>query len=171
MTKNRVMLLLLGLLLAGGLLCQGCASIISKSEYDVRICSNPSGANFTIIDKKGEVVRTGTTPETVIDLKAGAGWFSGQDYKVKFTKPGYQPLEAEIEQGLDGWYLFGNLFFGGVIGYLIVDPLTGAMWTLKDLTVDLQPSSGACLPSDRRLKILTLNQVPENLRPRLVRIN
>lgn len=30
---------------------------------------------------------------------------------------------------MNGWYI-GNLLFGGIIGLLIVDPATGAMWTL-----------------------------------------
>ena len=170
MTKDKGMVLLLGLFLAGGLLCQGCASIISKSTYDVNISTTPANANFTVFNKKGEAVETGTTPETV-RLKAGAGWFSGQDYTVKFDKSGYTPLEAQIKRGVDGWYIFGNIFFGGLIGWVIVDPLTGAMWTLEDLQVDLQPSGSACLPSQNQLKILTLDQVPETLRPRLVRIN
>jgi hypothetical protein len=32
---------------------------------------------------------------------------------------------------MDGWYI-GNILFGGVIGFLIVDPATGAMWKLGD---------------------------------------
>lgn len=32
---------------------------------------------------------------------------------------------------MDGWYM-GNLLFGGFIGFLIVDPATGAMWKLDD---------------------------------------
>jgi hypothetical protein len=33
---------------------------------------------------------------------------------------------------MDGWYI-GNILFGGLIGILIVDPLTGAMWKLDDV--------------------------------------
>jgi hypothetical protein len=170
MTKDKGTFVLLSLLLVGAVLCQGCASIISKSKYPVSISSTPSNASVTIFNKKGEAIHTATTPTTVT-LKAGAGWFSGEDYTVKFTKQGYKPYEARIERGLDGWYVFGNILFGGLVGWVIVDPLTGAMWTLDDLHVSLDPSTSACLPNQNQLKIVTLDQVPDNLRSRLVRIN
>jgi hypothetical protein len=34
-----------------------------------------------------------------------------------------------INARIDGWY-FANLFLGGWIGMLLVDPLTGAMWKI-----------------------------------------
>lgn len=35
-----------------------------------------------------------------------------------------------------GWYIAGNLLVGGILGWLIVDPLSGAMWTLSPAQVD-----------------------------------
>ena len=32
---------------------------------------------------------------------------------------------------MDGWYI-GNIVFGGLIGWLVVDPASGAMWKLQD---------------------------------------
>ena len=49
-----------------------------------------------------------------------------------------QAYTSKIPYDVSGWYAGGNLFFGGLIGYLIVDPMTGAMWTLKDLHVNLE---------------------------------
>ena len=34
---------------------------------------------------------------------------------------------------IDGWY-WGNLFLGGILGMLAVDPATGAMWALPART-------------------------------------
>lgn len=147
----------------------GCASIVSKSDYPVTISSNPQGAEITIVDDDGVTVFRGTTPTTTT-LEAKAGFFKGQDYIVTFTLDGHQPVEAKIKRGLDGWYLFGNILIGGLIGWLIVDPLTGAMWTLKDLNVVMNPETGAQLTNDG-LRVLTLNEVPESLRPHLVRVN
>ena len=149
--------------------CSGCASIISKSSYPVSIKSEPSGADIAIANRKGEVVYEGKTP-TVVELKAGAGWFKGQDYVVTFKKIGYETQTAQIKQGLDPWYLFGNILFGGLIGWVIVDPITGAMWTLEDLNVTLEAGSGAYLPTQGKLCIVSLDQVPVDLRPRMVRI-
>ena len=41
------------------------------------------------------------------------------------------PTEKVLETRMNGWYL-GNIIFGGLIGALIVDPATGAMWTFKE---------------------------------------
>src|SRR5258708_7473650 len=106
----------------------GCASIVDGGPSTVRINSSPSGAKFTIADKSGKVIETRTTPASV-SLKRAHGFFSGEDYKVAFEFPGYYPGEAHIRATLNGWY-FGNLIFGGVLGILIIDPATGAMWTL-----------------------------------------
>jgi len=35
------------------------------------------------------------------------------------------------------WYLAGNIVFGGIAGWLIVDPLTGAMWRLSPKEVNV----------------------------------
>ena len=60
------------------------------------------------------------------------------NYVVKIEKDEFSPFETEVKGGLNGWY-FGNVVFGGLLGIVIVDPLTGAMWTLRpdDLTVEM----------------------------------
>lgn len=167
MKKAVMLFLLLAVCLAVN---SGCASIISDSKYSVRIDSEPEGAEYSIIDKKGNVVHSGTTPETTPPLKAGAGFFSAADYQVTVKKEGYPEQTVPLKQNLDNWYLFGNLFFGGLIGYLIVDPITGAMWELKDTTVNLETGAVSDLPMKNELRIVLLDQVPKELRPRMVRI-
>ncbi|QDU70068.1 hypothetical protein [Engelhardtia mirabilis] len=107
-----------------------CASIVSKSEYAVRIDTEPTGAAIEIVDRKGERVHRGTAPTTVT-LKAKAGFFSSQSYTVNASLPGYEPEVSTLKASLDGWYV-GNILFGGLIGWLIVDPATGAMWKLPE---------------------------------------
>jgi hypothetical protein len=48
-----------------------------------------------------------------------------------------------VHATINGWY-FGNLAFGEMIGMLVVDPLTGAMDTLKPDHIDqaLTPTGG-----------------------------
>lgn len=53
-----------------------------------------------------------------------------KSYKVLVSKEGYKDIEFTIDSRANGIYLAGNLVFGGLIGWLVVDPLTGAMWTL-----------------------------------------
>ena len=146
----------------------GCASIVSKSQYPVNISSQPQEADITIVNRSGEAVFSGTTPTTVT-LKASAGFFKGENYTVTFKKEGFAPHTAQIERGLDGWYLAGNILIGGLIGWFIVDPATGAMWTLEDLNVDLTSQSSSL--QKEGLHIITLDDVPDHLRSKMVKLN
>ena len=115
--------------MASVFLFSSCASIVSKSTYPLSINSSPSNAKVSITDKKGKEIYLGNTPATV-KLKAGAGFFSKAEYQVKFSSPGYDDKIVPITFKLDGWY-FGNLLLGGVLGMLIIDPATGAMWKIE----------------------------------------
>ncbi len=146
----------------------GCATIVSKSDYPVSISSQPQGSDITIVNRSGETVFSGKTP-TTITLKAGAGFWKGENYTVSFKKEGYASHTAQIERGVDGWYIAGNLVFGGLIGWLIVDPATGAMWTLKNLNVSLNPQTSSI--QKEGMHIVTLDNVPDHLRSKMVKIN
>ncbi len=49
---------------------------------------------------------------------------------MSVRKPGYGSVDQGIDSELSMWYLGGNFIFGGIVGWLGVDPLTGAMWKL-----------------------------------------
>lgn len=51
------------------------------------------------------------------------------------SKPGYLSQETGIEAGLNGWYA-GIIVFGGLLGLLIIDPATGAMWRINEDSVN-----------------------------------
>ncbi len=147
----------------------GCASIVSQSTYPVTISSSPDGAEITVTDSDGKIYLEGTTPAT-ISLDAGAGFFKGANYTVTFELPGYTKHTAEIDRGVDGWYIGGNLLFGGLIGYLIIDPATGAMWTLSDLYVDLSETTSSIYDESQVLTVVTIDEVPDELKQKLVQI-
>lgn len=111
-----------------------CASIVSKSQWPVTIQSNPSGAKCVVSKANGVSMQTGEAPMT-ITLPSSQGYFSKAQYKVACQKEGYQPAESAFEGQISGWYLGGNLVFGGLIGWLIVDPATGSMWKLDETMV------------------------------------
>jgi hypothetical protein len=115
-------------------LVSGCASIVDGGRKSVKIDSNPSGAKFTVYDEKGTLVISQTTPAK-IKLERFHNYFDGEDYKLVFEYPGYYPGETFIKHKIDGWY-FGNIIFGGLIGLVVVDPLTGSMWTLSPRKLD-----------------------------------
>lgn len=121
------------LVLATSFAVAGCASIVSKSSWPVSVQSNPTGARCVIANKEGVQVHAGETP-LALTLNASSGFFTSQDYSITCDKEGYQTAKAEMPSSLNGWYL-GNIIFGGLIGILIVDPATGAMWKLEETTV------------------------------------
>ena len=116
------------IILAGTLACillSGCASIVDgRPNKTVTITSAPPGAKITITDKKGKTVAENTTPASVT-LKRSRGFFAPEQYKLTFDAPGYYPSEIQLNATINGWYM-GNVFFGGLLGLLIVDPATGA---------------------------------------------
>lgn len=166
--KSKMFVILIGIVV---FMLSGCASIVSKSNWPVRIGSTPEGADFTITDiGTGQKIYTGKTPSTVI-LSSKGGYFKGRTYKVEVSKEGYRTLSTEIRSTINGWY-FGNFLFGGLLGLLIVDPLTGSMWTLdpKDINLILEKATTG-LPSDQRsLSVVSLEDVPDCLRNKMVRI-
>lgn len=146
-----------------------CATIVSKSNYPVTFSSNPGGAELSITDKKGVEIYKGSTP-AVVSLKSGAGYFSGARYIVKLTMPGYKEKITVISHTLNGWYI-GNLLFGGVIGMLIVDPLTGAMWRLDKSFVSETLYMDEASSTDPSLRVLSMKDIPQNWRPHLQKID
>jgi hypothetical protein len=156
------------IMMASVFLFSSCASIVSKSTYPLSINSSPSNAKVSITDKKGKEIYLGNTPATV-KLKAGAGFFSKAEYQVKFSSPGYDDKIVPITFKLDGWY-FGNLLLGGLLGMLIIDPATGAMWKIETefLNETLSKSTASIAPE---MKIMNINEIPENWKNHLVRVN
>ena len=152
-----------------GMVVWGCASIVGKSAYLVAITSQPDQADITIADETGKTIFNGKTPTTVT-LNTKAGYFRGKDYTVTFAKAGYTKHTAQIRRGVSGWYIAGNLFFGGLIGWLIVDPLTGAMWTLEEQTTATLSAQTSQWDARATLQIVLLEAVPESVRSRMIRI-
>ena len=115
---------------AAAVALSGCASIFNGQTQAVSIRSEPDGAAVTVTNRSGEKIHTGTTPVT-LTLKRGAGYFKSEVYTVVLTKEGFDKKEITIAGTVNGWYI-GNILFGGLIGMLAVDPVTGAMYSFPD---------------------------------------
>jgi hypothetical protein len=87
------------------------------------------------------------------------GYFEGENYKMVFELSGYYPYEMHIKSTVDGWY-FGNILFGGLIGLLIVDPATGAMYKLSPNEINCNLVSSAVPLTPEELKAAELKANP-----------
>lgn len=156
---------------ATAILMSGCASIVSQSSWPVAIKSNPDQAKFTITNQKGDVIHTGITPSTV-SLSSGAGYFDGESYKIKFSREGYDDTISTLDSKINGWY-FGNFLFGGLIGLLVIDPSTGAMWKLPESIQQELPQNkhSELLINSNDFSIISINDVPKNQRDKLIKLN
>jgi len=151
------------------LLLSNCATIFGgASKKAVSINSNPSGANVTVTDGKGAVVHQGVTP-TSVALEPGGGYFQPGNYTMTFTKKGSPTQVIKFTAHMNGWYI-GNLVFGGLLGLVIVDPLTGAMWALDDsctATLGGTASNG----TQHSLRVVERSQIPKEWEKHLVALN
>lgn len=149
------------------LIASGCATIVSRSQYPLRVNAEPRGAEVVVTDGKDVEVYRGKSP-TQLNLKSGGGYFKAARYQVRISATGYQPQTIPITFKLNNWY-FGNIVFGGIIGALIVDPITGAMWRIKDPIVDVQLGRSPRVMSS--LRIMTPDMLTEIQKAAMVRIN
>lgn len=123
-----------GLAIAAAVCASGCATVFSKSNYDVTIRTNVPQATATIIrPKTGAVVAVGKTPLRV-RLKASESFFHGAIYHCEVKTPDDQKKKLVIYATADPW-IMGNVIIGGVSCGLIcctIDALTGAIFKLDD---------------------------------------
>ncbi|MEZ9913851.1 hypothetical protein AB4402_06225 [Vibrio breoganii] len=148
----------------------GCASIVSDSHYTMSITSSPDDAIYTITNEDGVVISKGHTPST-ISLDAGNGFFDGADYTITYHKNGYEDSIATVSSSVDGWYV-GNILFGGLIGLLIVDPATGAMWKLpKTASQSLLKTQNSDAQEGKQLTLMSIDKVPNDMKPKLEKVS
>jgi hypothetical protein len=150
----------------------GCASIVHGGPRNIVVNSQPTGAKVAISKfDTGEVVHGGTTPFTV-SLSPRRGFFKGQSYDLRIELPGHRLANVTVRSEISGWY-FGNILFGGLIGMLIVDPATGAMWNLTPQRVDqsLSPDQASLLQDGDGFMVVLLPETTARERASMVRIN
>lgn len=160
-----------GLFIFFSLLFTDCATILSKSVYPLTINTTPSGARVIIKDELGTVIFYGNSPTTVY-LDASAGFFRKANYFVTVSSDGYtdQLTPIPIRIGIDGWY-FANILFSGVIGMLIIDPASGAMYKLLDDYMNIVLIKSTTSIDRHELKVYDIANIPDEWCDKLVRMN
>jgi hypothetical protein len=118
------------------LLLQGCATLVGDETQMVPISSAPPGATVTITDESGRVVYRGTTPASVEMSKSTGKYWGGKRFKVTIAKYGYSSQQFTLNTSPNGWYLVGNFLVSGGIGWFLVDPFGGKMYSLSPEGID-----------------------------------
>jgi hypothetical protein len=132
----------------------GCASIFNGKTQAVVLTSVPDGATASVTNRAGEKIHTGITPVT-LTLNRGAGYFKSESYTVTLTKDGFAAKQLTFTGTVSGWYI-GNILFGGLIGMLAVDPVTGAMYTFPEaISGTLESEMAKTSRADRSLTIVS----------------
>jgi len=162
---------LLAALLAASAVITGCATIVHSGPRSISVASSPPGAKVSIYDRANTLVQQNTTP-FVAQLPASYGYFKGQQYRLVFELPAHQTTEVSLKATVSGWYA-GNLIFGGLIGMLIVDPLTGAMYNLTPEKIEqpLTPSQTQVLRSGEGVLVVLASQITTRERSEMIPIN
>jgi hypothetical protein len=149
----------------------GCATIMGQSAPEaLNVRSAPDQASVVITDETGIKIFEGKTP-TSLPLEKKKGYFSGKKYLVNIKKDGHGEQVIAIDTKVNGWYI-ANILFGGLIGLLIVDPVTGAMWTLdtNEVNVTLEAVKQGAAIEPNNLRIVLLKDIPASLHGKLVPI-
>ena len=155
-------------------LLTSCASVFNRNQKNVNVTSSPSGLSFEVKDREGMVVYRGTTPTTV-KLGTSCGYFKSQNYTLTASKNGKVVGSGVIEARVSPWY-WGNFILGGLLGMVVIDPLTGCMFTLPaDAHIGPSAPASGVLANVRsskagEVKFISLADVPPHLRSKLVRL-
>jgi hypothetical protein len=167
--KKAVFLLSLSIMLLSG-----CATIVGDKTQLIPISSTPSEANILIVDETGTEVFKGLTPTTVTLQKSDGTYWGKKSFTVEITKEGYEKQVIPVTASANGWYIGGNIIFGGIIGWFIVDPLNGAMYTLspEQVTSTLgEKMAHNNHASDGSISIVLIQDVPSELRSQMTKVN
>ena len=154
---------------ACALLLSSCATIVGGKYQNVSVDTKASdqssiAAQCTLSNDRGTV--SVTTPGTARVRRSDGA------LDVSCQKDGAQIGQQTYHASTRGM-VWGNILFGGVIGWLIVDPATGAMYKLSEPLVEgtLQKNSTGSVNPDHTLKITAIGDIPKSMQGQLVKIN
>lgn len=152
----------------------GCATIVGHPTQLMPINSTPSDAAILITDEKGVDIFKGATPTTVTLQKSNGTYWGKKSYTVRISKDGFESQLIPITASANGWYIGGNILFGSIIGWFIVDPLNGNMYNLTPEAINTSlPGKTAHnnTSTDGSISIMLIQDVPAELRNKMQRIN
>jgi hypothetical protein len=161
-----------GLAVSVALALSACATIVGQPTQVIPIASTPSDAAISILDEAGTEVFKGTTPTSVTLPKSTGKYWGKKSFQVTIAKKGFKPQTIPVTASANGWYIAGNFFIGGIIGWFIIDPQNGNMYTLSPDAISAnlpQQTAHNNKAQDGSIAIMLIQDVPEGLRDQMVR--
>jgi hypothetical protein len=153
----------------------GCATIMGQPTQTIPIASTPSDAAISVVDETGAEVFKGMTPTSVTLQKSTGRYWGKKSFTITITKAGYATQSIPVTATANGYYIAGNFLFGGLIGWFIVDPQSGNMYTLSpeaiSATLPATTASHNNKNTDGSVAIMLVQDVPDRLKQQMVRIN
>lgn len=155
------------------ILLTGCATIVGDKTQLVPISSTPSEASIVITDETGTDIFKGLTPTTVTLPKSDGSYWGGKSFNVEISKAGYETQVIPVKASPNGWYVAGNFVFGGLIGWFIVDPMNGGMYTLSPQQISSSGNKDYTHNNSEKdaISVVLLQDVPSELLGQMKKIN
>ena len=147
-----------------------CASIVDTSTQILSTLNPSNGASIIIINEKGSEIFKGSTPTQVTVNKGDGSYWDGKSFNVMIKKESDEKIKPPMETPTSRWHLAENLVFDGLIRWFVVDPINGSAYTLST-NEKATTLSASATPTDKTVSIISLDNVPKNLRSKLVKIN
>jgi hypothetical protein len=118
-----------------------CATVMRENSQIIPLKANVEKVDIKITNKAGDIVFEGQTPTTItLKTAVSGGYFNPEKYTVTASKDGFKTHTTVIDWHVSGWYWAGNFVIGGLIGYLIIDPITGDMYYLdEEVNLNMSP--------------------------------
>src|SRR5262245_35541780 len=126
---HRLSCCLLVCVVGGSLGLVGCATVLPRRPEPIMITSEPPEAHVTVTNlRTGQRILQATTP-VVAHLARHAGYMRPARYEIAVEKLGYKLYVIILQAELEKQYV-GNVAVRGPLGFLVIDPFTGAMYAL-----------------------------------------
>jgi hypothetical protein len=107
--------------------------------------------------------------------KSTGRYWGKKSFTITITKAGFATQTIPVTSSPNGYYIAGNFLFGGLIGWFVVDPLNGNMYRLSPEAISASlPATSASHnnnKTDGSIAIMLIQDVPNHLKPQMVRIN
>jgi hypothetical protein len=107
--------------------------------------------------------------------KSNGTYWGKKSYTVKISKDGFDTQTINVVASANGYYIGGNILFGGLIGWFIVDPNNGKMYNLSPTNINATLTAKKVAQNNtvtnEGVAFMLIGDVPAELRSKMQPIN